>query len=100
MSGKDLGVTTGSPSPNLPELSVEPVVFLLHMVGPECIPLPVEIGRSQVQPRLGPVGIPTFPGSLQSVLDQMPTPPFDLPATDRMPRRQVPAVTHPTAVPS
>src|SRR4051794_37658086 len=37
-----LGVTTGLALPSLPEFPVEPVVFLLHMVDPERIPLPIE----------------------------------------------------------
>src|SRR3954468_4342685 len=94
------GVTTGSPLPNLPELTVEPVVLPLHMVGPERIPLPVEVRRPQVQHRLGPVGMPTHPGSLQTVLDQMPTRPLDHTAADRIARRQVLVVTHPTPVSS
>src|SRR5215210_7504742 len=96
---RQLGVTTGSPLPNLSELPVEPVVFLLHMVDPECIPLPVEIRRPQVQHRLCPVGMPTHPGSLQPVLDQVPTCPLDHATTDRIARRKVLVVTHPTAIP-
>src|SRR3954469_22106582 len=41
-----LGVTTGSPLPNPPGLPVEPVVFLLHTVGPERLPLPIEVRRT------------------------------------------------------
>src|SRR5271166_2965405 len=95
----DLGVTTGSSFPSLPEPPVEPVIFLLHMVGPERIPLPVEVGRSQVEHRLRPVGMPTHPGPLQAVLDQMTTCPLDHTAADRIARRKVLVVTHPTPVP-
>src|SRR5437763_1262882 len=94
-----LGETTGSPLPNPPELPVEPVVFLLHMVTPELLPLPVEIRRSQVQHRLRPVGVPAHPRSLQPVLDQMPTRPLDHSTADRIARRQVLVIPHPKAVP-
>lgn len=57
----DLGVTTGSPLPSLPEVPVEPVVFLLHTVDPKRFPLPVEVRRSQIQHGLCPVGDPTSP---------------------------------------
>src|SRR4051812_28410938 len=94
------GETTGSALPQLPEPPVEPVVFLLHMVAPERFPLPVEVRRSQVQHRLSTVGMPTHPGSLQPVLDQVPTRPLDHSTADRIARHQVFIVMHPAAVPS
>src|SRR4051812_24999438 len=94
-----MGVTTGLALPSLPEFPVEPVVFLLHMVDPERIPLPIEIRRPQVQHRLGSIGNPTHPRPLQPVLDQVPTRPLDHTTPDRITRRKVLVVTHPTAVP-
>jgi len=41
----EMGVTTGSSLPSLPEPPIESVIFLLDIVGPERIPLPVEVGR-------------------------------------------------------
>src|SRR4051812_38359326 len=98
-TGNQKGVTTGFPLPNLPELPVEPVIFLLHMVTPERFPLPIEVHRSQVQHRLRPIGMPAHPRPLQPVLDQVPTRPLDHSTADRITCRKVLVITHPGAVP-
>src|SRR5512135_1003186 len=85
--------------PSLPELPVQPLVFLLHMGDPERLPLPIEVRRTQVEHRLGSIGNPTHPSSLQPVLHQVPTPPLDHAAADRVARRKELVVPHPGAVP-
>src|SRR3954454_3445854 len=94
-----MGVTIGSPLPSPPDLPIEPVVFLLHMVGPERFPLPVEIRRTQIEHRLGTVGVPAHPIPFQPILHQMPTRPLDHPTTDRVARRQILVIPHPATVP-
>src|ERR1700682_1177840 len=69
------------------------------MVGPEQLPLAVEVGRTQVEHRLRSVRNPTHPCTLQTVLHQVPTPPLHHTTADRVSRHQVFIVLHPLPVP-
>jgi hypothetical protein len=47
-----LGVTTGLASSSVPHFAIESLIFVLHVVFPEGIPISVEICPSQIEHRL------------------------------------------------